>query len=444
MSHFGKTEKRSFTSKIAYFGSPEMRLGILIGLHTAVCCISLVVIATGVLSTSIDPHIFHIHFQLDRSWIALVAVTLFSSVGVLFVLCRFSFGYFIAFYFYSMIASYLWLTAFSDFSYNHLLGGFSAAISCLAFSIPALLLSRPLKQSLEIPILTADRVVSLIIGLVTIVLGLGAYYNFTLSLSGELANLRDAIQIPRPIFYLIWTSSSALLPFAFAYSLARKWYGHLMFVVLLQLVLFPVTLTKTTLFAPAWLAFLHFLSVRTSPRNVVVLSLLLPATFGLLFLFFGSTAAALPFSTINFRMLAIPALAMDVYNDFFSRNPLTYFCQLSPLKAILPCPYTDQLSTIMHNEYHLGNFNASLFATEGIASVGIWLAPVSAVVCGVIASFANRTSASLPPSFVLVSGGMLPQILLNVPLSVGILTHGAAVLCVLWYLTPRQLFTLHH
>ncbi|MGY2937414.1 hypothetical protein ACVWZ6_007016 [Bradyrhizobium sp. GM6.1] len=440
MSYFNKTEKRLFTSKVAYFGRSERRLGLLIGLHTAVCCISLVVIATGVVSTSIDPDIFHIHFQVDRSWTAIVAVTLFSSVSVLFLFCPFSFGYFVAFYFYSMIASYVWLTVFSDFSYNHLLAGSSAAISCLAFSIPALLLSRPAKQSFEIPTIAADHGVSVIIGLVTIVLGLGAYYNLSLSLSGDLANLRETIQIPRPISYLIWTSSGALLPFAFAYSLARKWYGHLIYVVLLQLLLFPITLTKTALFAPAWLAFLHLLSVRTSPRNVVVLSLLSPAIFGLLLLFFGSSAAALPFSIINFRMLAIPALAMDVYNDFFSRNPLTYFCQVTPLKAILTCPYTDQLSTIMHSEYHLGNFNASLFATEGIASVGMWLAPFSALVCGVITSFANRASAGLPPRFVLVSGGMLPQIMLNVPFSVAILTHGAALLCLLWCLTPRQVF----
>jgi hypothetical protein len=42
-------------------------------------------------------------------------------------------------------------------------------------------------------------------------------------------------------------------------------------------------------------------------------------------------------------------------------------------------------------------------------------------------------SAGLPARFVLISGAMLPQILLNVPLTTTLLTHGAAVLFLLWY-----------
>ncbi|MGY8668351.1 hypothetical protein Q3C01_39110 [Bradyrhizobium sp. UFLA05-109] len=426
--------------KMSQFGRTEKQLSILIALHVAICCISLVVIATATPKVLIDANVYHIHFRLDALWVALLAVTLFSVVGGLFVFCPFSIGYFVGFYFFSMTSCFLWLICFSEFPYNHLLAGWSAAISCIAFLLPALLLGRSLKHSLEVSITTFDRIVSLAICLSAFVIASGAYYSFSIPLTGALADARETILVPRPIGYLVWISSSALLPFAFAYSLARQWYRRLVVVVLLQLLLFPVTLTKTALFAPLWLTFLQLLSARTSPRNVVVLSLLLPMTFGLLLLPLGFTAAGQPFSIVNFRMLAIPALAMDVYNDFFSRNELTHFCHVSLLKTILTCPYRDQLSIIMHNEYHLGHFNASLFATEGIASVGLWLAPVSAFVCGVIVSFANRVSASLPPSFILVSAGMLPQILLNVPLSVAIATHGAALLCLLWYLTPRQLF----
>ncbi|MCP3477063.1 hypothetical protein NLM33_43680 [Bradyrhizobium sp. CCGUVB1N3] len=432
------TLELAFAGKMSYFGKPEKHLSILVGLHIAICCISLFVIARG--TPAIDADVFHIHFRLDALWIALLAVTLFSVMGGLFVFCPFSIGYFVGFYFFSMTSCFLWLTCFSEFPYNHLVAGWSVAISCFAFLLPALLLGRPLKHSLEVSITTFDRIVTLTICLAAIVIASGAYYNFSIPLTGGFDDAREAILVPRPIGYLAWISSSSLLPFAFAYSLVRRWYRRFVIVVLLQLLLFPVTLTKTALFTPLWLTFLQLLSARTSPRNAVVLSLLLPMGFGLLLLPLGFTAAGLPFSTVNFRMLAIPALAMDIYNDFFSRHELTHFCQVSLLKTMLACPYRDQLSIVMHNEYHLGHFNASLFATEGIASVGLWLAPVSAFVCGVIVSFANRVSASLPNTFILVSGGMLPQVLLNVPLSVAILTHGAALLCVLWYLTPRQLF----
>jgi hypothetical protein len=42
--------------------------------------------------------------------------------------------------------------------------------------------------------------------------------------------------------------------------------------------------------------------------------------------------------------------------------------------------------------------------------------------------------------FILISGAILPQILLNVPLTITLLTHGAALLFLLWYATPRTMF----
>jgi hypothetical protein len=49
-------------------------------------------------------------------------------------------------------------------------------------------------------------------------------------------------------------------------------------------------------------------------------------------------------------------------------------------------------------------------------------------------------SAGLPPRFILISGAILPQIMLNVPLTTAMLTHGGAILFLLWYFTPRSLF----
>ena len=147
------------------------------------------------------------------------------------------------------------------------------------------------------------------------------------------------------------------------------------------------------------------------------------------------------FEIVNFRMLAVPSSAMDVYNDFFFKHDLTHFCQIGILKSIINCPYHDQLSVVMMHAYPFGgNFNASLFATEGIASVGPLLAPVSAFICGLVISVGSRLSAGLPPSFILVSGAVLPQILLNVPLSTTLLTHGAALLFLLWNIMPRSMF----
>ena len=106
----------------------------------------------------------------------------------------------------------------------------------------------------------------------------------------------------------------------------------------------------------------------------------------------------------------------------------------------MACPYRDQLSLVMAEAYKLGSFNASLFATEGIASVGSLFAPVTAFACGLVIALGNRLWAGLPAGFVLVSGTVLPQAFLNVPLSVALLTHGTALLFLLWYITPRTIF----
>jgi hypothetical protein len=146
------------------------------------------------------------------------------------------------------------------------------------------------------------------------------------------------------------------------------------------------------------------------------------------------------FYTVNFRMLANSSTAMEFYNDYFASHDLTYFCQIRVLKHLMTCPYSEQLAIVMANTYHIGNFNASMFATEGVASVGLALAPLVMFVCGLVFALANRMSSGLPPRFILISGAMFPQILLSVPLTITLLTHGAALLFLLWYVTPRTSF----
>jgi hypothetical protein len=144
--------------------------------------------------------------------------------------------------------------------------------------------------------------------------------------------------------------------------------------------------------------------------------------------------------TVNSRMIAMPSLALEVYANFFSTHDLTHFCQINVLKPFVRCPYSEQLSIVMDKAYMYGAFNASLFATEGIASVGLRLAPLSALVCGLVIAVSNRLASGLPQRFVLLSGGVLPQIFLNVPFSTTLLSHGALVLFLLWYITPRTFF----
>ena len=167
---------------------------------------------------------------------------------------------------------------------------------------------------------------------------------------------------------------------------------------------YPITLSKLAFYGPIWLVGVLVASRFLALRMTVILSLLAPMALGIiLFILFRYELipykAAIPFfGLVNFRMVAVPSLAMDYYNEFFFKHELTYYCQIGVLKRFLACPYNEPLSIVIFNAFGIGgNFNASLFATEGVASVGPTFAPLVTFVCGLVIALGNRVSAGLPP-----------------------------------------------
>ncbi len=422
-------------------GRERVRLGLLACIHVAICLVSLITIAYYRNFSSFEPQTFHVLFDVAQLPYAILTAGSFALLGALFVFTRFSFGYFVTFYAYTVLLSYIWLNNFTDLNYDHRLAGFSAAAAAIAFMLPALLISAPIPQIFMLSERAFDRLLVAILLMSAAIVLVGASYNFRVVRIEEIYGFRSKIQLPVLLNYLIGIVSSSLLPFAFAGFLAREARWRAVAALFLILCLYPVTLTKLTLFAPFWLAGIFVLTRLFEARVAVMLSLVLPMSAILLLAMMLGVKADVPVSTVNFRMIAIPAVAIDVYSDFFSRHPITYFCQVSFLKPFMDCPYQEMLAVVMEREYRIGNFNASLFATEGIASVGFYLAPVAVLACGFIIAIGNRVSATLPAPFVMVSGALLPQVLLNVPLSTTLLSHGAALLFLLWYITPRGIFS---
>jgi hypothetical protein len=337
-----------------------------------------------------------------------------------------------------MILGYLWINFFSDLIYDHWLSGFSAAASAIAFLAPALLISSPVRQRLVLSARSFDRLLALILLLAAATIVAGAISNFRLVAIGDIYDYRAKLEFPTIVTYLMGITSSTLLPFAFACFVTQRkpWQAGL--TLLLLLLFYPITLSKLAFFTPAWLIAVWLLAKLFRPRTAVVLSLLLPMLGGMLVILLKPWPAF--FFIVNVRMVAVPSDAMEIYNHYFSGHDLTLFCQIRVLKPLMACAYPGDLSLVMEEAYHLGNFNASLFATEGIASVGLWFAPVSALLCGLVIGIANRLSAGLPARFILLSSAIFPQILLNVPLTTALLTHGAGLMFLLWYITPRTIF----
>ncbi|MES2192821.1 MAG: hypothetical protein V4517_00275 [Pseudomonadota bacterium] len=415
-------------------GTPQrLRLATLILFHTVVCCVSLVYVAQY-------EFMFHIFYDPARLGVAVAVVAAFAAVSYLFVIADFSFGYFLGFYFYTMVLGYLWLNCFSDLNYDHRLSGLSAAASAVAFLIPALFISSPVRQRFTMSAKAFDRLLTFSLVLAGATIAVSAAYNFRFVSIGRIYEFRSDLEFPRLLTYWIGITSNALLPFAFGCFVVRRKYWRAGIALVLLMLFYPITLSKLAFFTPAWLLVITLLLKICEARTTVMLSLFLPMLLGVILIAIFHITAVPYLELVNFRMIATPSNAMDIYNDFFSRNDLTYFCQIRVLKTVIDCPYQEQLSIVMAKAYELGNFNASLFSTEGIASVGPLFAPVTVFVCGLVIALANRLSSGLPANFILISSAAFPQILLNVPLTTSLLSHGAAILFLLWYITPRSLF----
>jgi hypothetical protein len=418
--------------RIRLASGSRFSLYVLVGLHIVIYCTSLAQVAH-----------WQSYMLYEPAWIhyAIAGVLAFSTVSLFFIFGRFSFGYFVGFSLFSMVLGFIWLNSFSKFNYDHRLAGLSAAVSAVLFLLPALLVNTPFKQLFTLSPRGLEYLLKFILVLALGTILVASLYNFRLVSIRQIYDFRNELYFPAPIRYLTGIMSTVLLPFACACYLAlnRRWWAAVP--LILMLLFYPVTLSKFALFSTAWVVILMVLSRIFEPRAATILSILLPMLLGVVLMAtYLNDYTLYYFGIVNIRMMATPSSAMDIYNDFFSSHPLTWFCQISFLKPLMSCPYQEQLSVVMEKTYQLGNINASLFATEGIASAGLYLAPLVALACGLVIAFGNRVSVGLPPGFVLISAALLPQTFLNVPFTTALLTHGAGLLFLLWYILPRTMF----
>ena len=382
-------------------------------------------------------------------WAAVTTSLVFVAFIPLFLRARFSFGWFAGISFYSMMIGFFWLTYFGKEVYDHVLARWSAVASLLLFLLPLLFQTIPSPKSLNLSPKAMDRLVLALLGLAVVVLALSASYGFALVGLTQSEGLRSAFPRPALLNYLIGSLLGAVLPFAFAYLALQRRYTLACIPILLIWGFYPIVLNKSVVFGGVWLPFLLVLFCLFQPRRATILSLLLPMLPGIIgygLILFGiiaddglfAHASNFVLGNANIRLFAFPSIAMNQYSDFFATHPLTHFCQIGIIRKIYGCPYPFQLGAAMAEAYNMGSLNGSLFAAEGIASVGPLWAPLSALICGLIVSLGNSASARLPAPLIATSAGLaVHQALLNVPLSASLLSNGVLVLFLLWAVTPR-------
>ncbi|MBR0872449.1 hypothetical protein JQ633_18965 [Bradyrhizobium tropiciagri] len=351
-----------------------------------------------------------------------------------FVAGRFSFGYLVSFALLSAVFGFVWLSFFSGFDYPHAFARW-AMIAALAAAIVPLMVRDFRIWRPELSEAALNRIVLVLLAVSFAVLIADVSYGT--SLGDPYGPARNAVTRPSPLNYLTGIIIGALLPYLFAHFATRHRWTAAACVLLLALCFYPVVNNKTILLLPIWLPFLFWLFGQFNPRLATVLAFLIPMMIGLAaFFVLAADKDDVLFSAINLRFIAVPSLALDHYADFFARRELTHFCQVSILRHLNGCGY-GELGPTLAAVYRDGNFNASFLATEGIASVGLLLAPISAFVCGVILSAGSMASRHLSPQFVAVSSGIAVQAIMNVPLTTALLSNGLGLLFLLWWLTPE-------
>ena len=398
----------------------------------AVCCLSLVIASDCIRTFDILYRSVHL---LDATSGVVVVLVLTAPF---FAIAEFSFGYFVGFYLYVAVIGFVWLSYFSLFPYDHAVARISSVASIVAFLIPALFLKADISRRCFMTAASFEWVVRAAFLFSAITLAVAASYGVKFSYLENASALRDTIVQPRVVAYAVGMVTGALLPFVFAcYWFRREW---LLAAAALALMVsfYAVTLSKLVLLVPLLMLFFCLLKEILDPRVIAMLSLIVPALVGIASIGVLGGRELGPFGLMNLRLMAIPSSALDHYNDFFSSHVVTHFCQISFIKGIFGCVYGEPLSVVMSKEYHLGNYNASLLATEGLASMGVYLAPIATFFCGLAIAVGNFLSCRLPPNFVMVTGAGLALVILNVPLSTALITNGGAMLFLLWWLTPPE------
>ena len=108
--------------------SEPRRLLILIGFHSVICCVSL---------AWVSRFQAYIPYSGNRLGSAALIVAAFSMVALLFVIARFSFGYFVGFYLYTMVLGFLWIVNFTKYNYyNHARADGRLQPRCCCFCFP--------------------------------------------------------------------------------------------------------------------------------------------------------------------------------------------------------------------------------------------------------------------------------------------------------------------
>jgi hypothetical protein len=145
-------------------------------------------------------------------------------------------------------------------------------------------------------------------------------------------------------------------------------------------------------------------------------------------------------SLVFMRTFGISGLNTAWYQDFFLRNPLTYYSHIKGVSWFVVYPYVNPLG-IEVGSFYSGDptldANAHFWATDGLAAWGLWGILLVSVVCALVFWVLDSTAKGHDLRFTALVVTFEALNLANVSLFTSLLSGGLGLLMIFLYFAPR-------
>lgn len=238
-------------------------------------------------------------------------------------------------------------------------------------------------------------------------------------------------------------AGDALNPLLMAFGIAtgRKWI--LAVGVIGQVLIYSTAAMKSVLISPIVVVGVYFV-VRKFASSAAVR---VPFGMALACIVLAAGSAKViggiifSFATmLLFRTLAIPGIEMAEYYDFFHRFPNTFYSQVTGVDWFVKYPYKLSLGREVSAQYlgnSVANANASFFAMDGIASLGLAGIIIISVICAFVLLVVDSCAIDLKLEFAAGALAYSAISLANVSLFTTLLGNGLILLMLAFACMPQ-------
>ncbi len=241
----------------------------------------------------------------------------------------------------------------------------------------------------------------------------------------------DSSRVDKGAFvnYLTSWLSYCFIPFYFAYGILRKDSRSIAIGLFGSLLIYMATGAKASLLMGGIMYGVHICF--GSSKDFLYRLLVIP-TVGILICIFFLPDEGLLFvakSVVLIRILATGGWTMSAYHEYFSANGYTYYSHIGPINALTQSyPYGEySLGQLIGQEYSgsiEANFNANFWASDAFAAWGMTGVPIATAAVCLAFYMINRCARGYTTEFVVLWYIGFWLALLNVPLSVALLSGG--------------------